>query len=87
MGLFIWLFIDNLLRNERCIGLGCQYSKAHAESGPLKTCWKNERLGCVSKVGHVDRMMRGEKMAVACANLIRITASGTGLRVFDRMGR
>jgi hypothetical protein len=22
MGLFIWLFIDNLLRNERCIVLG-----------------------------------------------------------------
>ena len=37
------------------------------------------------KVGHVDSKMRGKKMAVACANLLRMTTYGTGRQVFDRM--
>jgi hypothetical protein len=31
-------------------------------------------------------MVRGKKMAAACANLLRMTAYGIGQQVLDRMG-
>lgn len=50
----------------------------------MKSFRNNKRLEIQSKVGHVDKGMRGKKTSAGCANLLTMSVFGTNWQESDR---